>query len=121
MKLKEWLATTPYLTATSQWLPDPSQIVTDFTFARAPDDTPFQQVLYDDTYFLPGDVGALLVALLLAGAVWLTVRLLRRRGHPLVEAGASDRRETPVTDARSVRWCDSYDVVGRPSSPATAA
>ncbi len=36
--LKEWLATTPYLTATSQWLPDPGQIVTDFTFARAPDD-----------------------------------------------------------------------------------
>ena len=37
--LKKWLATTPYLTATSQWLPDPSQIVTDFTFARAPDDS----------------------------------------------------------------------------------
>ena len=56
--LREWLATTPYLTATSQWLPDPSQIVTDFTFAQAPDDTSFQQVLYDDTYLLPGDVGA---------------------------------------------------------------
>jgi hypothetical protein len=88
VRLKEWLATTPYLTVTSQWLPDPSQIVTDFTFAPAPDDTPFQQVLYEDTYFLPGDVGALLVALLLAGAVWLVVRLLRGRGRSsLVEVG----------------------------------
>jgi hypothetical protein len=73
-ELKEWLATTPYLTATSQWLPDPAQIVTDFTFARAPSDEPFQQVVYDDTYLLPGDVGALLVALLLVGLAWLVVR-----------------------------------------------
>jgi hypothetical protein len=72
--LKTWLATTPYLTATSQWLPDPSQIVTDFTFSRAPDDEPFQQVLYDDTYVLPGDVGALLVLVVLAGLAWLVVR-----------------------------------------------
>ena len=94
--LKDWLATSPYLTVTSQWLPDPSQIVTDFTFARAPDDTPFQQVLYDDTYFLPGDVGALLIALLLAGAAWLTVRVLRGRGRsPLVEEGRQARHETP--------------------------
>jgi hypothetical protein len=77
--LKSWLASAPYLTATSQWLPDPGQIVTDFTFARAPDDTPFQQVLYDDSYLLPGDVGAAVVLLLLGGAVWLAVRLLRRR------------------------------------------
>ncbi len=76
--LREWLATTPYLTATSQWLPDPSQIVTDFTFARAPDDTSYQQVLYDDTYLLPGDVGAVLILLLVVGAVWLVVRLVRR-------------------------------------------
>ena len=85
-RLKKWLATTPYLTATSQWLPDPSQIVTDFTFARAPDDQAFQQVLYDDSYLLPGDVGAALVLLVLVGAVWLVVRLARRRQSPsLVE------------------------------------
>jgi hypothetical protein len=72
--LKKWLATTPYLTATSQWLPDPGEIVTDFTFARAPDDEPFQQVVYDDTYVLPGDVGALLVLVGLAGLAWLVVR-----------------------------------------------
>ncbi len=76
--LRDWLATTPYLTATSQWLPDPSQIVTDFTFAQAPDDSSFQRVLYDDTYLLPGDVGAVLILLLVVGAVWLVVRLVRR-------------------------------------------
>ena len=94
--LKQWLATSPYLTVTSQWLPDPSQIVTDFTFARAPDDTPFQQVVYDETYFLPGDVGALLIALLLAGVVWLAVRLLRGLGRSsLVEQGRQAPQEIP--------------------------
>jgi hypothetical protein len=73
-----WLATTPYLTATSQWLPDPAQIVTDFTFARAPSDVPYQRVLYDDSYLIPGDIGALLILLLVAGAAWLVVRLVRR-------------------------------------------
>jgi hypothetical protein len=94
--LKRWLATTPYLTATSQWLPDPSQIVTDFTFARAPTDEPFQQVLYDDSYVLPGDVGALLIVLLLTGGIWLAVRLARRRPS-LVEPGEPQqaRVETP--------------------------
>ena len=77
--LQGWLATTPYLTATSQWLPDPAQIVTDFTFARAASDAPYQRVLYDDSYLIPGDVGALLILLLVAGAVWLVVRLVRPR------------------------------------------
>ncbi len=76
--LQGWLATTPYLTATSQWLPDPAQIVTDFTFARAPSDVPYQRVLYDDSYLIPGDIGALLILLLVAGAAWLVVRLVRR-------------------------------------------
>jgi Uncharacterized protein conserved in bacteria (DUF2330) len=84
--LRQWLATTPFLTATSQWLPEPTQIVTDFTFARAPDDATFQQVLYDDTYFMPGDVGAGLMLALLVLASWLAVRLLRRR--PAVEPAA---------------------------------
>ena len=91
--LKDWLVTTPYLTATSQWLPDPGQIVTDFTFARAPDDEPFQQVLYDDTYVLPGDIGAALILLLIAGAVWLTVRLVRRR--PVAEPLLARLRDSP--------------------------
>jgi hypothetical protein len=77
--LKQWLATTPYLTATSQWLPDPAQIVTDFTFARAPDDDSFHRVQYHESYLLPGDVGFLLVVLLLGAAGWLVVRLTRRR------------------------------------------
>jgi hypothetical protein len=76
--LKEWLGTTPYLTATSQWLPDPAQIATDFTFAQAPEDAPYQRVLYDDTYMLPGDVGAILILALLITAGWLVVRVLRR-------------------------------------------
>ena len=67
--MKEWLATTPYLTATSQWLPDPSQIVTDFTFGRAPDDTRSSRSCTTTRYFLPGDVGALLIVLLLAGGI----------------------------------------------------
>ncbi len=76
--LREWLTTTPYLTATSQWLPDPRQIVSDFTFGRAPDDTSYQEVVYDEHYVVPGDVGALLIVLLLAGGGWLTVWLTRR-------------------------------------------
>ena len=75
--LQEWLATTPYLTATSQWLPDPAQIVTDFTFARAASDAPYQRVLYDDSYLIPGDVGALLILLLVAGALVWFVRAAR--------------------------------------------
>jgi len=76
--LKEWLTTTPYLTATTQWLPDPGRIVSDFIFAQAPDDTPYQVVIYDDSHLVPGDVGAVLILLMLAGAVWLAVRLVRR-------------------------------------------
>ena len=92
--LKKWLGSTPYLTATSQWLPDPGQIVTDFTFAQAPDDTPFQQVLYDDSYLLPGDVGALLVLVVLGGAVWL----LMRRRRPVVEEVAQQPSRDQVTE-----------------------
>ena len=44
----------------SQWLPDPSEVVSDFTYEAAADDSPFQQVLYDEKYLLPGDLGALL-------------------------------------------------------------
>jgi hypothetical protein len=77
--LQGWLAATPYLTATSQWLPDPAQIVADFTFARAGSDVPYQRVLYDDSYLIPGDVGALLILLLVAGATWFVVRLVRGR------------------------------------------
>ena len=36
------------------------------------------QVLYDDKYLLPGDLGSLLVLLLVVGGVWLVVRLTRR-------------------------------------------
>jgi uncharacterized protein DUF2330 len=77
--LKNWLRTTPYLTASSQWLPDPSHIVSDFTFGQAPTDESFQLVTYDDAYVLPGDFGVLLGLLLLVAAAWLVVRLLRRR------------------------------------------
>ena len=77
--LQEWLATTPYLTKSSQWLPDPSEIISDFTYEAAADDAPFQQVLYDEKYLLPGDLGALLVLLVVVGAIWLVVRLTRRR------------------------------------------
>lgn len=80
--LKEWLGTTPYLTASSQWLPDPSVLVTDFTFARAPSDETFQLVTYEDAYALPGDVGVLLILSLLAVAVWGGARLTRRRPVP---------------------------------------
>jgi hypothetical protein len=83
--LKGWLARTPYLTATSQWLPQPGQIVSDFTFVQAADDQPFQMVTYEDTYLLPGDVGALLLLLLVVAAVWGAVRLARRRSPALVE------------------------------------
>jgi hypothetical protein len=80
--LRDWLARTPYLTATSQWLPQPEQIVSDFTFARAPTDEPFQMVTFDDSYLLPGDVGVLLILLLVGAAVWGGVRLARRRSSP---------------------------------------
>jgi hypothetical protein len=77
--LQEWLATTPFLTKSSQWLPDPSEVIADFTYEAAAEDTTFQQVLYDEKYLLPGDLGALLVLLLMVGAVWLLVRLTRKR------------------------------------------
>ncbi len=77
-ELKKWLAITPYLTKSSQWLPDPSEVISDFTYQAAADDSPFHQVLYDDKYLIPGDLGALIVLLLVAGAVWLVVRLVRR-------------------------------------------
>jgi hypothetical protein len=77
--LKGWLATTPYVTATSQWLPDPPQIVSDFTFRQASSDTAFQRVLYDDSYLIPADVAALVVLLLVTSAVWFAVRRLGRR------------------------------------------
>ena len=81
--LRSWLTTTPYLTATTQWLPDPTQIVSDFTFGRAPDDTAYHDVYYDDSYLLPGDIGALLILLLLGGGVWLVLRARRRRRFPV--------------------------------------
>jgi hypothetical protein len=77
--LQEWLVRTPFLTATSQWLPQPEQIVSDFTFVQAPDDEPFQMVTFDDASYLPGDVGALLILLLVTAAVWGGVRIGRRR------------------------------------------
>ncbi len=79
--LREWLATTPYLTASSQWLPDPSRIVRDFTFVRSPDDEAFHLVTYDDAYFLPADVAVLLVVALLGALVWVGVRLAGRGGR----------------------------------------
>lgn len=87
--LREWLTRTPYLTATSQWLPQPEQIVSDFTYRQAADDEPFQLVTYEDTHFLPGDVGALLLLLLVVAAVWGAVRLARSagRGGSRVPAG----------------------------------
>ena len=95
------VGTTPYLTASSQWLPDPSQIVSDFTFAQAPDDEAFQLVTYDDTYFLPGDVGALLILLLVGAGGWLGVRLLRVAG--------------------SLRWSSPASASGSPVEAASAA
>jgi hypothetical protein len=77
--LQEWLATTPYLSATSQWLPEPSEILSDFTYQQAADDWPFHRVVYDESYLLPGDVGALLVLILLGAASWLVIRLVRRQ------------------------------------------
>ncbi len=77
--LEGWLATTPYLTKTSQWFPDPSAITSDLTFEPAAEDTPVRQVIYDDHHLLPGDVGGLLVLVLLVGGVWLAVRLTRKR------------------------------------------
>lgn len=77
--LRDWLTTTPYLTATTQWLPDPTQIVSDFTFGRAATDETFQRVLSTDHHLLPGDLGALLVVVLLVGGGWLLVRGRRRR------------------------------------------
>jgi hypothetical protein len=77
--LKDWLATTPYLTQTSQWFPDPSAITSDLTFEPAAEDTPIHQVTYDDHYLVPGDVGFVLVLLLVGLLVWGVVRLVRRR------------------------------------------
>lgn len=74
-----------WLTKISQTFHDPqSQVRSDFTFARAADDTPVIPYYYTDEYLIPGDVAALLalvVAGLGAGVVMLVVR--RRRGSSL--------------------------------------
>jgi hypothetical protein len=76
--LKQWLASTPYLTATTQWLPDPTKIVSDFTFDQAPTDATYHLAVYDDTYLVPADVGTLVILVLLVGLGWLVVRVVRR-------------------------------------------
>ncbi len=95
-ELREWLASTPYLTKSSQWLPDPSLIISDFTYEAAADDSPFQRVLYDEKYLLPGDLGALLALLLVVGGVWLLVRLTWRQ--PMSEPRSPGREERAHPD-----------------------
>jgi hypothetical protein len=95
--LQEWLATTPFLTTSSQWLPDPSEVISDFTYEAAAEDTAFQQVRYDEKYLLPGDLGALLVLLLVVGAVWLVVRLTRKRPNFPGGPGLSTEAVGPPT------------------------
>lgn len=71
------LADTPYLTTIDHNFPDPGEIVSDFTFARAADDEPFQVVNYTDSYLIPVDV-AILGGVLLLGVTGGIVWYLRR-------------------------------------------
>ena len=76
--LRRWLATTPYLTKTSQWFPDPAAITSDLVLEPAADDIETHEAMYDEHYLLPGDVGFVLVVLLIGSAVWYGRRLWRR-------------------------------------------
>jgi hypothetical protein len=74
--LRQWLATTPYLAASTQWLPDPAAITSDFTFRRAPSDAGYVRTIDDDSYLIPADVAVLVVLLFVTAA--LLVRRARR-------------------------------------------
>lgn len=80
--LQDLLAQAPYVTTIDQFFGDPeASIVSDFTFAQAADNEPFQRVIYVDTYLMSPQQATLagggLVALL--GGLVVLVVLIRRR------------------------------------------
>ncbi|NHN54568.1 DUF2330 domain-containing protein [Calidifontibacter sp. DB0510] len=80
--LRATVADAPYLTALSQLFPAPAtQIASDFTFARASSDQPYQAVIWDDEYLLSWDQLLLLVmsTILLAIVAAIVVQGRRRR------------------------------------------
>ncbi|MFI9253198.1 DUF2330 domain-containing protein [Streptomyces sp. NPDC053069] len=81
-------AGTPYLTALTQWFPEPARIVGDHELRRAAADTPVQQVIYDDRLREIAGIPAWLLTvggvLLLAGTAvaLIVVRRSRRPVNP---------------------------------------
>ncbi|MBX7435003.1 DUF2330 domain-containing protein [Mycobacterium sp. Y57] len=68
-----------YLTKTTTSIVDPEHITSDFLFGPAPDDDPFQAVVYDYEYrnlTLPA-LGAV-AAVIVAGATWTVILISRR-------------------------------------------
>ncbi len=101
--LRAWLGRSPYLTAFSQWLPEPAQIVSDFTFGQAPSDAEYRIVFYDDSSLIPADVGVLLGLLLLVGGGWMVLRWSRRPSPSSGEPGTARIPEgTEITPAPSL-------------------
>ncbi|MFC6706362.1 DUF2330 domain-containing protein [Flexivirga alba] len=79
--LKRLSAGKAWLTEFTQTFDHPGeQVRSDFTFARAPHDTPVVHYAYRDEYFIPVDVAVLLVvsAAAIAGAIVLIRRRQRR-------------------------------------------
>ncbi len=94
--LRPLLEDTPYLTTIDQAFPTPArQVLSDFTFAPAADDTPYQQVIYTDTYRVPIDVAilALAFAVLLLGGLAAIVR--NRRTPTLASRRIREELRTP--------------------------
>lgn len=92
--LREMVSQRPYLTATDDYFNDPGrQIVSDFTFAKAPTDEPYRQIRYvERTKTILGmTAGPVLMvgAILVANLVVLGALLWRRRA-------AASSRSTPA-------------------------
>ncbi|MCK0112456.1 DUF2330 domain-containing protein [Ornithinimicrobium sp. F0845] len=84
-ELRALVGSTPYLTTIDQGFSQPDRMITsDYTFAAAADDAPFQRVIYEDTYLIPIDVAIILGLLVLAAGAVLVVLVVRltRRGRP---------------------------------------
>ncbi len=87
--LRALVSSTPYLTTIDQEFSQPDRMIqSDYVFAPAADDEPFQRVIYEvparhlrDTYLIPIDVAVilgLLVLVAIAVGVTLTVRGMRQ-------------------------------------------
>ncbi len=108
-ELQRWLAATPYLTKSSQRLPDPPRSSPTSPTRPQPTTRRSSRCCTTTSTSSPATSGALIVLLLVAGAVWLAVRLTRR-------PSTADLFVLPLVDA-----CNGASVLAGPADPITHA